>query len=112
MASLTEKGTNYAGPLRTAGGVVFTATHGTPTDSTLRALYAKTDGNAYWWNGYSEIRVNLSGGSGSSSGLDTSYSLGENTITIDEGAITLADATTGALNTLVLNKILQFLQWM
>lgn len=41
---------------------------------------------------------------GGAIGLDSSYSLGENTVTMDEGALTLNDATAGATDTVVINK--------
>jgi len=58
----------------------------------------------YWWNGTSSTQLtSTGGGSGVAGSLDSAYSIGTD-ITIDEGAITLTDATAGALNTLELVK--------
>lgn len=75
-----------------------------PTGSSDYRLY-RNGTDLYWWNGSSAKKLNdQSGGGGGAGGLDGAYSAAQNSVTMDEGPITLTDATAGALNTLVLVK--------
>src|SRR3990167_11144094 len=66
-------------------------------------LYMDSNHYLYWNNGVSQVRLDTTGGGGGVGSLDDAYGNGH-TIVIDEGAITLTDATTGAGEMLKLTK--------
>lgn len=74
--------------------------------ASLTSAPSTTTGKLYNLNGvlYFESTSLEAGGGGSSGGFDSVYNNGENSITMDEGAITFTDATTGAANMLALVK--------
>ncbi len=78
-----------------------------PSDSTLangRIYHDSSDDNLYVRAGGAWVDLTATGGGGGVTGsLDDSYSIGR-TVTVDEGAITLNDATAGAGLTLQINK--------
>lgn len=71
-----------------------------PSSPNTGDLYYNTaSGQLKVYDGSSWDDASAEGGGGGSSNLDTAYSIGQ-TITVDEGAIALTDASTGALHTM------------
>lgn len=82
-------------------GIRFNDNRDAPTSSSDMVLYRRAGGLKFW-NGTTEYDLLLSV-AGSVGDLNAVYEGGK-TITLDEGAIVVNDATTGALNMLELNK--------
>jgi hypothetical protein len=103
------KNLNYPGAtylsqgIQTDVGMLFNEALTTPTAASTYVLYMDSSFNLYWWNGTSASKINNQSGGGGTGSLDDAYGAGR-TITVDEGAIVINDATTGAANTLEFNK--------
>jgi len=104
MANLTDNKARPTEFSRVNAGefVEFTLNSKTPDESGRYFLF--TDGsNLKFWNGSSITTLDSGGGGGATGGLDSAYSI-DRTISVDEGAVALTDATAGSANTLELIK--------
>ena len=49
--------THFTGPVQSTDAYEMSATSATPTDSSLRKIYTKSDDKLYFWNGSTESEI-------------------------------------------------------